>query len=420
MWSGGDPARIVGTFLDVLLEVLRLDLVYVRLNDPVGDAPVEVRVAAWRAHAIAPRAVNEALEQCLGHDPRQWPPVARNMLGGVDTSLATLHLGLQGEVGVIVAGSGRADFPLQTETLILSVAAIQAVIGLQEARRLSQQRRLAHDLDQRVAQRTLELAAANAELRKEVIERRLVEERLRAEEEALSKAQAELAHVARVTSLGALTASIAHEVSQPLSGIITNANACLRMLAAVPPNLEGAVETVRRTVRDGHRASEVITRLRALFGKHTELSESVDLNEATREVIALSRRELQRGGVLLRSELADDLPPVAGDRVQLQQVTLNLLLNAAEAMSGVQGRPRQLIVRTLREEGDRVRLSVQDTGLGFAAQSAEKLFEAFYTTKRSGMGIGLFVSRTIIENHHGRLWGAPNEGPGATFAFSTR
>ena len=245
----------------------------------------------------------------------------------------------------------------------------------------------------------------------DVTERRL-------SEEALGNVRSELAHVARVTSLGALTASIAHEVNQPLSGIITNASTCLRMLAADPPNVDGARETAQRTIRDGHRASDVITRLRALFSKKDATTESVNLNEATREVIALSWSELQRSRVILRAELGDDLPPVTGDRVQLQQVILNLLLNASEAMSGVDDRPRQLVIRTDRDEGGRVRLTVQDAGGGFEPQDADKLFEPFYTTKSGGMGIGLSVSRSIIESHHGRLWAAPNDGPGAAFSFS--
>ena len=240
----------------------------------------------------------------------------------------------------------------------------------------------------------------------------------RLSEEALAKARSELAHVSRVTSLGVMTASIAHEVNQPLAGIVSNASTCLRMLAADPPNLEGARETARRTIRDGHRASEVVTRLRGLVAKKEVGTEPVDLNEATREVIALSTGELQRRRVVLRSELADDLPPAPGDRVQLQQVILNLLLNAADAMSGVDDRPRQLVVRTQPDGGDGVSLSVQDSGDGFAPEDGERLFEAFYTTKSQGMGIGLSVSRSIIERHEGRLWAARNEGPGATFAFT--
>jgi PAS domain S-box-containing protein len=245
----------------------------------------------------------------------------------------------------------------------------------------------------------------------DVTERRL-------SEEALAKVRSELAYMTRVASMGALTASIAHEVNQPLSGIITNANTCLRMLAADPPNIEGALETARRTIRDGNRAAEVIARLRALFSKKNTGTESVDLNEATREVIALSVNELQRNRVTLRTEFASDLPRITGDRIQLQQVVLNLLMNASAAMSGVEDRPRQLVIRTERDIDDAVRLSVQDAGVGIEAEDTDRLFEAFYTTKSTGMGIGLSVSRSIIENHEGRLWAMPNEGPGATFSFS--
>jgi C4-dicarboxylate-specific signal transduction histidine kinase len=240
----------------------------------------------------------------------------------------------------------------------------------------------------------------------------------RLSEEARDKARSELAHVARVTSLGALAASIAHEVNQPLAGIVTNASTCLRMMSADPPNVEGARETMRRTIRDGNRAATVITRLRALFDKKEARTELVDLNAATRDVIALLLSELQRSGVVLRVAFADQLPAVTGDRVQLQQVILNLLLNASEAMSGVEHRPRQLVIRTERDGDSDVRLTVQDAGSGFEPQAVNSLFEAFYTTKAGGMGIGLSVSRSIIESHHGRIWASPNDGPGATFAFA--
>jgi len=240
----------------------------------------------------------------------------------------------------------------------------------------------------------------------------------RLSEEALARARSELAKVARATSLGVLTAAIAHEVNQPLSGIITNAGTCLRMLDADPPNLEGARETARRTIRDGNRASDVITRLRALFRKEEFTLEQLDLNEATREVIAVSLSDLQRNRVVLQSQLADDLPPITGDRVQLQQVILNLVRNACDAMVVVENRPRQLLIRTEWDGGDRVRLTVRDAGVGVDVQSMNKLFDAFYTTKSHGMGIGLSVSRSIIERHQGRLWAESNDGPGATFSFS--
>jgi PAS domain S-box-containing protein len=673
IWSGGDPSQLLHTLLDALVRMLHLDLVSVRLTDPVDGAPVEiVRLADPRGPMPSAHEICEALSQCLKENSQKWPPLLRNLMGEGDVSIVPLPLGLQGELGVIVAAAERTDFPRQTEALLLSVAANQASIGLQEARLLSHQKRVSSELDQRVMQQTAELAAANEELKRELAERRFVEERLgqgerelkrsevrkaaivdsaldcivtidhegcitefnpaaehtfgyrrdevlgkpladvivppslrekhrqgfarylatgearvlgkrieltavradgsefpvelaitriplegppsftgylrdvterkraeqelrrseaflaeaqhlsrigsfswrvatdeitwseqlyrifeidrnvqvtfelmgarihredlsvlrehieqsrrersnvqlefrlqmpdgavkyvhvaahvrgdrgqleyigavqdvterRASEEALSKARSELSQVARVTSLGVLTASIAHEVNQPLSGIVTNAGTCLRMLAADPPNLDGARETARRTIRDGNRASEVITRLRALYIKKEAAIESVDLNEATREVIALSLSELQRGRVILRSELAQDLPLVTGDRVQLQQVVLNLLRNASDAMSTIDDRPRDLLIRTEPDDNDRVRLSVSDVGIGFEPQVAGKVFEAFYTTKDEGMGIGLSVSRSIIERHHGRLWATPNNGPGVTFSFS--
>jgi PAS domain S-box-containing protein len=644
MWSGAEPSQIVHTLLDALLGMLHLDFVYVRLHDSVGEGPIEMaRVGQSRGLATRPQEIGQVLRRRLGDDPQNWPPLLPKRFGDEDISIVPLRLGLHGEIGIIVAGSQRADFPGQTEKLLLSVAANQASIGLQEARLLSQQKRVASELDQRVVQRTAELAAAEErwrsvfensaigvaltdlngrflaanpvyekmlgyteeELQKlsflditheedlelnrtpigellagtrrqfqiekqyrrkngsliwvrnsvslvpgtervpqflmalseDITERKLGEEKLRrseaflaggqrlsltgsfswrldtdeiafseearrifefepsapvtldriagrvhpedipllsekieearrgggeqdyeirlrmpddsvkylrtisdgirdqagrleiigavqdmtqrrSSEEALSNARSELAHVTRVTSLGVLTASIAHEVNQPLTGIITNAGTCLRMLAADPPNVDGARETARRTIRDGNRASEVITRLRALYGKKDPTSESVDLNEATREVLALSVSELQRNRIIVQQELADDQLLVTGGRVQLQQVILNLVRNASDAMGAVDDRRRQLLIRTERDEGDRVRLTVQDAGVGFDPQAADRLFESFYTTKHDGMGIGLSVSRSIIESHHGRLWATLNNGPGAAFSFS--
>ena len=187
----------------------------------------------------------------------------------------------------------------------------------------------------------------------------------------------------------------------------------------VSSDIDGARETARRTIRDGNRASDVVTRLRALFSKREFTLEPLDLNEAVREVIAISSNDFQRNRIVLQSELADGLPMATGDRVQLQQVILNLVRNASDAMVDVHDRPRQLLIRTEREDANRVRVSVRDGGVGLSPQSLDSLFDAFYTTKTGGMGIGLFVSRSIIERHHGRLWAEPNQGtPGATFSFS--
>jgi PAS domain S-box-containing protein len=661
MWSGSKPSDIVQTLLDSLLRMLDLDFVYMGL---AGATPSEtVKVAQSQELLFPPREIFTLVNRWLGDDPQKRYIQERSHIGDEEVSLVSWPLGVQRELGVIVAGSRRADFPRDTEALLLSIAANQALTGLQQARLLSEQKRVANELDQTVAQRTAELAAANDVLRKEVAERKhtedalaasehnlrlivdsipglvslltpagevelvnpqLVEytgrtleelrlwgtsdtvhaedlpriaqifarsitsgnpydfearlrrfdgvyrwfqvrglpvrdadgrilrwcslltdidERKRAEDalkrseaflaegqrlsrigtlswrvetneitwseelyrifgferdvpvtldliasrvhpediplmndmverargavrdfeyqhrllmpdgsvkylhliahgirdnsgrleyigavqdvtqrqisqEALAKARSELAHVASVTSLATLTASIAHEVNQPLSGIVTNASTSLRMLTLDPPNVDGARETARRTIRDANRASDVITRLRALFSKKDTIAEQVDLNDATREVIALSLSELQRDRVILRSELAEDLPFVTGDRVQLQQVILNLLRNASDAMNTIHDRPRELLIRTERGEGDRALLSVKDAGTGFDPQSMDKLFQAFYTTKSEGMGIGLSVSRSIIEQHDGRLWATLNDGPGATFSFS--
>lgn len=244
-----------------------------------------------------------------------------------------------------------------------------------------------------------------------------IEDRKRIEETLLNT-QAQLAHMTRVMTMGQLTASIAHELNQPLAGIITNAGTCLRMLGAEPPNVEGALATARRTIRDGNRASEVIARLRALFTNKNTAAEPIDLNAAAQEVIALASTELQRASVSLRTGLAENLPQVIGDRIQLQQVILNLIMNAMEAMSEIDYRPREIVVTTAREDTDHVRLSVQDVGVGLGGAAAEKLFTPFYTTKSAGMGIGLSVCRSIVEHHHGRIWAEKNDGPGATFRFS--
>jgi signal transduction histidine kinase len=237
----------------------------------------------------------------------------------------------------------------------------------------------------------------------------------RRSEDALNRLRSELGRMARVTSLGALTASIAHEVNQPLAGIVTNASTSLRMLADDPPNIEGARETARRTIRDANRAADVIARLRALFRRAGGPTSAVDLNEATRDVLAILASELQRSGAVVRADLAPGLPAVTGDRVQLQQVVLNLVMNAAESMRGVDDRPRHVAVRTAVVD-DRVRLSVEDAGTGFDPRHVDRLFDAFYSTKDDGMGIGLFISRSIVESHGGLLSASLNEKHGATFA----
>ncbi|HUB19240.1 MAG TPA: PAS domain S-box protein [Acidobacteriaceae bacterium] len=776
VWSKGEPRRILKTILDALLEMLDLDFLYGRTRLDAGDEPIEMLgVAPSSAIAAGPEGIRQALRAWFGQDPHAWPGEMRRGLGDAEVSIVPLVLGIGGELGLLVAGTRRAGFPEDTERLILTVAANQTAIGLQQAQRLREQERVAEELDRRVAERTRELEQANEELRLQVgllqhlpvsawtlhpdgtpnfvnqvwlefsgqpvdfvrshpeawmtaihpedreaaskafwdgvhsgrgfafetrslrardqtwrwhlqqavalrdsegkvlrfvgtttdiddqkraeeavraseaklwrvidtiptltwcnlpdgpneflsrswheytglspeeahgwgwsvsfhpddlpplmarwqqmlvsgepgeIEARIrrfdgvyrwfliraspyrdetgailrwygtstdIDDRKRAEEElkrsearyrvvvetasdavisideggriilanpatkrifghnpedligrpltvlmpqamralhetgyqryletgtrrlnwqgtemsalrangkefpaeisfgemtadggkiftgfirdlsekkrseeALNKARTELAHVSRVTSLSAFTASIAHEINQPLSGIVTNASTCLRMLDAEPPNVSGARETARRALRDSHRLSDVITRLRALFTRKEVKTEPVDINELAREVIALYLAELERNHVSLRLEFAEGLPSVMGDRIQLQQVILNLVRNASDAMSAVKDRPRELVVST-EPAGKEVCFKVRDAGIGIDPTASERLFESFYTTKEDGMGMGLSVSRSIIEAHEGRLWAMANDGPGATFAFS--
>jgi signal transduction histidine kinase len=250
-----------------------------------------------------------------------------------------------------------------------------------------------------------------------VIALRTREERKQAEE-ALRKAQADLAHVTRIMTMSELTASIAHEVNQPLSAIVTNGNACLRWLARETPDLAEARKAVERMIGDGNRASDVIKRIRALVKKEISPKVWLDINEVIAEALALVQREVQRSRVVPRTELADDLFPVLGARVQLQQVMLNLLMNGIEAMSGVRERARELLVSSGRDEANGVLVTVRDSGIGLDSECLSRLFDAFYTTKPQGMGMGLAISRSIIEAHGGRLWVTPNAPQGAVFQFT--
>jgi PAS domain S-box-containing protein len=663
-WSGGEPSEVLHTLLDALLRMLQLDFVYAQLKDPGGPAPLEmVRVSQSQKLTAQPDEIGEVLKRWLGGDARAWPPLIRKPMGERDISIVSLGLGLESEVGVLAAGSERADFPRETEKLVLSVAANQAFIGLQGARLLSDQRRVAGELDRRVAQRTAELAAANEELRKEIADRKHAEEDLRSSEEqhrlvvetandaivsmdengtiqfanpatarifghdpkeligrpltvlmpeymrelhgggfrrylatghrhinwqgteltalrkngqefpveisfgeltrdahkvfigfvrdisgrkqaeealraserdlsliietipglvwcaapdgelnnlnqrildytgtgaaawaqlgwknllhpddaeptaqawslsvatgqplevqcrlrrydgayrwfqvlgqaarnteggvgrwygllididdrknaeeALRSSQTRLSRAIQTATVGEFAAAIAHEITQPLAAVVTNGQACLRWLAAQPPGMDKAHEAAERIVRDGKEAGAVVRRIRALFKQAAAEKIEVDLNEVIGEVLHLLKGETVKRRVAVETDLGQDLTPVMGDRVQLQQVIFNLLLNGIEAMDAVADGPRKLFIGSKQPNQETVLVEVRDCGTG--VKDPDRIFEAFFTTKENGMGMGLAICRSIIDAHRGRLWAASGEGPGTTFSFT--
>ena len=526
IWSGGESSQIVGTLLDALLAMLRLDFTYARLSNSSDGPPIEVVRLGHRQHpSVQPQQVGQALGRWLTGDQAASRFVVPDPAGEGEVSIASFSLGLQDEVGVLVAGSRRADFPTDIERLLLRVAANQAGIGLQEARRSGEQKRIGEALEQRVAERTTELTRANENLRLEIAERKRAEAQLRESEEqwrdvfennptmyfivdaagkvmavnpfgaeqlgykvdelvgqpvlnvssesdreavqrnvaicleqlglakswevrkvrkdgtvlrvretakavprvngpivliacediteqkraeeALRQAQADLAHVTQVTEMGELSASLAHEVNQPIAAAVTNANTCLRWLAGDTPNIEEARAAAMRIVKDGTRAAEIISRIRLLFKKGTPQWELVDINELIREMIVLLRSEATRYSISVRTELAADPPQVMGDRVQLQQVMMNLIMNSIDAMKAMDG-TRELAIKSQRTEKEQLMVSVSDTGVGLPPQQADQIFNPFFTTKLHGTGMGLSISRSIVESHGGRLWAADN------------
>ena len=656
IWSGSESCQMLGTLLDSLLAILRLDFACARLNDSIDGSPVEVVRLAQRQHPSAqPQEVGRALGRWLSGDKTVSRFMIPNPAGEGEVAIASFPLGLQDEVGVLVAGSRRADFPTDIERLLLRVAANQAAIGLQEARRAGDQKRVAEALERRVAERTSQLTAVNEELRRsqaylaeaqrlsqtgsfgwrlstgeilwseetfrifqydrtttptvelilqrvhpedaalvrqtierashdgkdfeheyrlvmpdgaikhvnvvaralndesdgiefvgavmDVSDRKRAEEALRRSEgylaeaqrltgtgswawnvasrrsvywsqenyrlfgfdleggipsdeafyqrvhpedldrvrrevflerpeegshfdvvfrivlpggeikyirstghpvrnpsgdlleyvgtsidvterkrseqalEALRQAQADLAHVSRVTTMGELTASLAHEVNQPIAAASTNANTCLRWLAGDTPNIEEARAAAMRIVKDAKRAGEIISRVRQLFKKGTSQREFVDVNEIIREMVVLLRGETIRYNISVGTDLAADLPQVMADRVQLQQVLMNLMINGIEAIKDAGG-THELAIRSQRTEIEEVVVSVTDSGVGLPSQQTEQIFNAFFTTKPHGTGMGLRISHSIIESHGGRLWAANNSPRGASFCFS--
>jgi C4-dicarboxylate-specific signal transduction histidine kinase len=267
------------------------------------------------------------------------------------------------------------------------------------------------ELQLRVEERTAELKQTNQQLLAEMAERKRAQE-------AYSEAQAELARVTRMSTMGALAASISHEVNQPLAAVVTNADACMMWLSSDPPNIEEARAAVDSIAQQGTRASEVVRHIRAMFTKTTPERTKIQVNDLIREVIILTEGAALRNQVALETELGADLAAVICDRVQLQQVTVNLILNGIEAMSGIEGRPRRLVIRSSMQNSGQVLVAVEDSGVGIDPKNEKRIFDAFFTTKGQGMGMGLSISHSIIEAHGGRLWASRNSDYGATLQFT--
>src|SRR5580658_2720163 len=272
-------------------------------------------------------------------------------------------------------------------------------------------RRTRDELGIRVGERTAELKSANQALLNQIAEQKRTEE-------ALQIARAELARVARITTIGELTASIAHEVNQPLAAVVANADACVAWLSHQTPNLSEARAAAERTTHGATRASEVIVRIRFLINKATPEKARVQINEIIEETLALAEGQASRKDVSLTKELMPGLPAVLGDRIQLQQVILNLVMNGIEAMAGVSNRPRQLMIRSQMRDAEHVLVSVQDFGVGVSPEVMPRLFEPFFTTRAQGMGMGLPISRSIIESHGGKLWAESTASQGSIFQFT--
>src|ERR1700678_298098 len=272
-------------------------------------------------------------------------------------------------------------------------------------------RRTRDELEVRVGERTAELKKTNDALLSQMAEQRRTEE-------ALQVARTELARVVRITTIGELAASIAHEVNQPLAAVVANADACVAWLTRDDPNLVEARAAAERTTQGATRASEVISRIRSLINKTAPERIRIQINEIIEEVVALADRQASRNEVSVVTELTPDLPLVVGDRIQLQQVILNLMLNGIEAMSGVNDRSRRLVVRSRMQDAEQIRVSIEDCGIGVTEKNISRLFEPFFTTRSQGIGMGLPISRSIVEAHGGRLWAESTVNQGSVFQFT--
>jgi C4-dicarboxylate-specific signal transduction histidine kinase len=381
IWIGANPEQIANSLAQLSVSILDVEFAWVTLSEPA--------VNVLQAH-------NRATEtQFVPRTPRSdW--VKPNARFATDAQFQRQMYGVSVPIGrepgsVLVALCCRSEFPTETENLLLRVAANQASVAIQRWR-------------------------TEQSLKSEMERREALEARER--EQQYREIQRELAHANRVATMGQLTASIAHEVKQPIAATVFNAGAARRFLSAQPVDLDQVRQILDKIVRDGNRAGEVIDRIRALIKKAPSRKELLEINSAIREVLELTRGEVVTNGVSLQAQFADDLPLIQGDRVELQQVMLNLIINSIEAMSGMTEGSRELLIGTGKAESGGVLVAVRDSGPGLGPGTLDRVFDAFYTTKPSGMGMGLSICRSIIEAHGGRLWAIASVPRGATFQFT--
>jgi signal transduction histidine kinase len=379
-WIGIEPRTIAAGLADILTGSLCFDFAFVRLLDSTGGVPIDVTSGcATREFLDWLQAQLSTLDESLR---KQIIP----SVVGFDERLKSLRgivipIGFNAYAGLVAVGCERSDFPTETDRMLLTVAANHAATAFRSANLIHERRRAEE-----------EARKARDELEVKVMERTA----------ELHRTMAELTHMNRVATAGILSGSITHEISQPLAGIVLSASAARRLLALREPRIEEARDALGQIENDGHRAGEIIASLRGMFKKETQARNLIDINELIFTVLAIVRHELQKHGVELRTELDESLPTLEGDRVQLQQVVLNLVMNAIEAMQSVA--PRILSIRSCVSKPNFVHVAVEDTGTGIDPSDHDHIFNPMFTTKERGMGIGLSICHSIVESHNGRIW----------------